>query len=465
MQTVSADPSPTRPNPIDRVWRLLTGQRAASLLLSLLALTLLVGLVLPQMPGELAQDDMAARWLAETGNRYGPLGRLLQAAGFFDIRHSAWLSGLLGAFAFIILLRLADSAGDSLRRLGQAAPAAWTGIARRWPLQSSLQLSGDLDAALDELGKDLRSEGWRVGTLIDDAGAHLSAERSALSLLALPALYAGLLLLLAGLWLGQVFGWQEAGLTLAPGEQTQLARDDQLSLSLIRQADGSQAVAAGPVDGPLTVRPFSARGSVRVQGITVRRTGEGLALVVDAASQSGDKIQLQRLEDQAALQYTLNLIFDQPRAERVFLAPSRQLAFSVVAFPALPERGFSGPTFLVQAFQVGRRDPLVNQFVEGDASLTIEGDRYDLQAGQYVTVRASRDPGAWVTAAGGLLALLSLLLSIWQPQGQLDLHLQRQRGGMISASASLRPSPLWREAERWLAAWSATYESGAERAS
>ena len=103
---------------------------------------------------------------------------------------------------------------------------------------------------------------------------------------------------------------------------------------------------------------------------------------------------------------------DQPRAEQLFLAPDSELVVSVVAFPALPERGFSGPTFLVQAFPAGQQAPITNQFIEGSADLAIGDAVYSLAAGHFVTVEVSRNPGLPLMIAGGGLALAAALLAL-----------------------------------------------------
>ena len=163
------------------------------------------------------------------------------------------------------------------------------------------------------------------------------------------------------------------------------------------------------------------------------------------------------MEAQNTAAPSLTLVFDQPRSEQVFLLPDRQLVFSIVSFPALPERGFSGPTFLVQAFRAGQRDPLLNEFVEGDASMGVGEDMLRLRPGQFITVDVSYDPARPLIWLGAALAVLGIALALWRPAGRLLLSVQRGRG-QVTVQASLDPSWSWRAASRWLAAWTATYD-------
>lgn len=443
---------PSSPHPVDRLYRFAAGDRALAVVLALTALALLLSLTVPQAPPETAQQS-TARWLAETASRYGDLGGVLQAAGLFDLWRSPWLWALLGLLAFVLLLRLGLAASDAWQRLRQPDPAALARQAQRWPLHAVVTLDNDVETAAAELADDLRSEGWRVTSAAADQGVHLVAERNAWGVLAGPLFYIGLLAALAGLWLGHWMGWREAGAVLPPGQPVRLSQDDTLTLAALPAQDGVlvQRDGAPPVEAA-----FSLLNTTRAAGVSVRRTGSGQALTVTARDASGSVLQLQPVDRRGPPQPSLTLVFDQPRAEQLFLAPASQLVFSVVAFPALPERGFSGPTFLVQAFPAGQQTPIANQFIEGNAQLAAGEALVSLAAGRYLTVDVSRNPGLPVIAAGGLLTLAAALLALWRPAGQLVLTTQRQRHG-AQVDARLRAAPLWRQAAHWLAAWSATY--------
>jgi hypothetical protein len=448
--------APSSPHPVDRLYRVAAGDRVLVVVFILTALALLLSVLLPQAPPETAQQS-TARWLAETASPYGSLGDVMRAVGLFDLWRSPWLWALLGLLAFTLLLRLGLAAGDAWQRLRHPDPAGVTREAQRWPLTSAVTLENRSEAA-SELVEDLRSEGWRIAREDTTAAIQVVAERSALGVVAVPLLYVGLLAMLAGLWLGQQAGWREAGVVLAPGQPARLSQDDTLVLTakLAPSGDSVDGIVVQR-DGQAAVeKAFSFLGTVRASGVAIRRTGVGQALSVTARDTTGGALQLQPVDRRSPPQPSLTLVFDQPRAEQLFLAPAKELVFSVVAFPALPERGFSGPTFLVQAFQAGRQTPIANQFIQDSADLAIGDAVYSLAAGGFVTVEASRNPGLLVTAVGGALALIAILLALWRPAGRLALTIRRQRHGP-EVIAHLHASPLWRQAPQWLAAWTTTY--------
>lgn len=455
--TAQTTPSAPASHPIDRLYRFAAGDRVLAVVLSLAALALLLALLLPQAPPAGAQQN-PERWLAETASRYGSLGSLMQSAGLFDMQHSPWLLALLALLAFVLLLRLGLATGDAWQRLRRADPVAAAQAAARWPLHAEMTLPGAVEPLAAELVHDLHSEGWRIVSVAEGDAVVASAERSVWGVLATPLLYLGLLTALAGLWLGQQTGWRQAGVVLAPGQSVRLSQDDTLVIGAL---PALATVAAERIsiqrDGqPAQERSFAWLGAARAAGVTVRRTGEGQALSASASDASGNAVLLQPVDRSGPPQRSLTLVFSQPRAEQLFLAPDNDLVVSVVAFPTLPERGFSGPTFLVQAFPAGQQSPIANQFIQDGADLVIDNVVYTLTTGRFVTVEVSRNPGLPLVLAGVALALAAAWLAIWRPAGQLALTVGRQRAG-ARVAIRLNAARFWRHAPQWLAAWSTTY--------
>lgn len=453
-QTTSPAPAP---HPIDRLYRFVASDRVLAVVLSLAALVLLLAVLLPQAPPTSAQQN-PERWLAETASRYGSLGSLMQSAGLFDLQHSPWLLALLGLLAFVLLLRLGLATGDAWQRLRRADPVAAAQVAVRWPLHAEMTLPGAIDPLAAELAHDLHSEGWRIVSAAEGDAVYVAAERSVWGVLAAPLFYLGLLAALAGLWLGQQTGWREASVVLAPGQSVRLSQDDTLVVAALPSpADTAAERISIQRDGqPAEERSFAWLGAARAAGVTVRRTGEGQALSASASDAAGNAVLLQPVDRSGPPQRSLTLVFTQPRAEQLFLAPDSELVVSVVAFPELPERGFSGPTFLVQAFPAGQQAPIANQFIQDGAELVIDNVVYTLTTGRYITVEVSRNPGLPLVLAGVALALAAVWLAIWRPAGQLALTIGRQRAG-VRVTVRLNAARFWRHASQWLAAWSATY--------
>ncbi len=469
---VTAQPSPLvqRTNPVDRLYRLAVDGRVLGALIALLALAIVAGLLLPQAPTTLTDVDALTRWESEVTSRYGSLGVVFRGADLFDLRNSAWFRILMAALAFVVLLRLGMALGDALKRLRHPDPAVAVAEARRWPVHATVELDRDSVSALTELSDDLRSEGWRVVSSATDSGAAIVAERSPWALAAQPIFYAGVALAIAGLWLGQLAGWREGGVALLPGQAVRLQHDSRLLLSLAADTPANDTLTVQSDNDTLASGSLSPSGRARVAGLTIHRTGQGQSLAVSARDQTGALLQIQSADQPSRAQSSLGLVFDQPRAEQVFFVPGRELVVSIVAFPTLPERGFTGPAFLVQAFQAGRRELVFNQFVEGDVELAVAGDTFQLRSGRFITVEVSRNPAMPLVIGGVALALIALSILVWRPAGRLAVALRstpespassgrkRAPSGVV-VDAKLDPAPFWRQASPWLLAWASTYDT------
>ena len=103
-------------SPLDGLWHWST--RPVLLLLVALATLALVllGLALPQLPGNLAGDATAtSRWLLNTVAQMGTPGDMLRGLGLFDVLASPLLRWLLLLLAALLLLQLGQQLGDALQ--------------------------------------------------------------------------------------------------------------------------------------------------------------------------------------------------------------------------------------------------------------------------------------------------------------------------------------------------------------
>ncbi|MCS6827966.1 MAG: hypothetical protein NZ553_15240 [Caldilinea sp.] len=93
---------------LDGLWRTFVEPRSLAVVGSLLMLFALFGVLLPQMPGQLRSEALAAdRWLTATAEGYGAFGGVLRRLGAFDVLHSPWFLGLLWIAFFLSLMQIA----------------------------------------------------------------------------------------------------------------------------------------------------------------------------------------------------------------------------------------------------------------------------------------------------------------------------------------------------------------------
>jgi cytochrome c biogenesis protein len=190
-----------RRRPLLRAWRQLTSMRTALLLLSLLALAAIPGTFLPQRglnPVKVAQFYSDHPHLAPT----------LDKLSLFDVFAAPWFAAIyLLLFISLIgcLVPRVRLHARALRRTPPAAPRHLLRLAaaRRW---DDVRRPGDVAAAA---AASLRAARWRVETRAEpDGGVTIAAEKGYLRETGNLVFHVALLVLLAGIALGGLFGYK-----------------------------------------------------------------------------------------------------------------------------------------------------------------------------------------------------------------------------------------------------------------
>jgi cytochrome c biogenesis protein len=176
-------------------WRRLTSMRTALQLLFLLAVGAVPGSILPQH-GQ--QDALVTKFI--NTHSYGPL---FDRLSLFDVFAAPW-------FAAIYLLLFVSLIGCLVPRIRlhvramRTPPPAPPRHFAKLPRSTTWETDATPAATLDVVRKALRRKGWRV--LVRDGG--LSAERGYLRETGNLMFHVSLMLLLAGVAMGGLFGWK-----------------------------------------------------------------------------------------------------------------------------------------------------------------------------------------------------------------------------------------------------------------
>ena len=417
----------SRPDILDTVWRLAISGTIRIVLLALLAFSLVVGSLLPQLPAAIAGDPAAAaanRWLTTSASHYGSWGSLLRTAGVFDIARAAWFRLLLTVLAFHLLLNAAES-----------AQTAYPVLTQRWPLLPSssgalqrgkTSLPPPLGAAADILQARLEARGAQV---LRDAGSESETAASLYAYRARPGVLGallwsiGALSILLGLFVSQARGWRTAELLLVPGVETPVGHETHLSLRLDRGAlpgAGAQLLILDHQDR-VTAQPFGPARPARLGTIFLHHTGDGPALVVEATDSRGRPVTVQSPAGGPSASDRSYLIFDRPQAERHLTIPDLDLALRVVAQGSPTPGEPSGEmSFAVEGYEVGTALPVIEALVGGDgATLSVRDGQIVLAAEQYSVLQAAHTPGVPWLLAGGLLVLVGVTLPLVWPTLQV----------------------------------------------
>lgn len=346
------------------VWLAATSQIVVAVLLLCVALSLMLTTWIPQAP---SPEVDYARWFSQVQARFGDATPAMRGLGLLNVT---------GSFGFRLLLALLS--GCLVLQLVEGAAGLWQGDEPLDPDGKWEQLSeGDLDELLD----DLRDENYRT---IDGSSCY-QVDRWPLADLSLLVVRTGALVVLGGLLLSQLWGWQVDGLVLQRGQQLSLpASNHWVGLN----DEGSELMhSAGAV------------GFIE---------GEGPGVAVRAVDEEGRTLRLQlTAEAEPSTELLVALTED-----RYFAVPEADL---IVRLRPLSETPYA--SLEVQAYRSPPGE-IVAELVTGDGGetdLTMEGVTLELAPAPYVEATVSRNPGRWTTAVGLVLLISGLLTNLMRP--------------------------------------------------
>jgi hypothetical protein len=423
----------SRTDLLDLFWRYGGGAYAAIGLALLLAVTLALAAIFPQQPAGLT-PTAAEVWLSTTAAGYGGLGPSLRALGLFQVFSGLWLRIVLGLLAYHCLLRLAAAVTTAWR--------AWRGPA--WSLPPA------------SLAAEMVTPPGTLAEITSRAAAILSAARYARPLTEQvppgylvvegtrrrpaaigPVLaYLGLLVLLFALFIDGMAGWTAGDVALAPGNAGTLPGQANLQVQL--------ESISGPNDRPTSTVLLTGAGgrAARTEvaqnrpafwgSLWLAERATGPALAVSGVDASGGPVLLQTSDAGGRAGQAANVLFTATQTEQVFAAPARNIAFRVVNYPALPERGIPEPVFLVEAYRGSDPAPVLSQLVREQTSLTLDNITYTFKPERHVVLALAYVPGAALLALGALLLLTGILLSFWWGGAKTWISLTERAGQALS---------------------------------
>jgi hypothetical protein len=333
---------------------------------------------LPQMP---EGDPVAhAQWLSRTQARFGDATSALQKLGLFSITSSIGFRAALALLAGCLSLRLIEC-GDRLRqnRAMTEPPGEWQKL---------------VHVHLPETVDQLRHQQYRVL----NASSIFQVDRwpwaDGFPLLT----HMGALLLLLGLFLACLWGWQFEGLIVQGGENVTL-----------------------PGTGKWVALDENARRETHSPGVRVFFEEHGPGVRASAADAAGRPLLLQHTpEADPAAYLTVAMTEDQ-----YFAIPEAQLVVRLTMQP-----GQTTETHTPVLVQVYRSPPgrLTSEaMMEGYVELTVEEATLKLASLPYARLTVSFNPGFWPTGAGLALSAAGILGSLIWPQRRFWLREESER--------------------------------------
>lgn len=378
----------TTRDPWRATWRFATSDGLLAVLLLGIAVGLTTTVWLPQTP--LADPAAYARWLSETQTRFGKATSTMQTLGLFALTRSFVFRALLSLLAGCLLLQLIESGN----RLEQNREIAEPG--KEWQALAGVCLSDVMD--------DLRRRHYRVLSTTSLLQADRWPWADLFPLLA----RGGGLLLLVGLLLTHLWGWQVKGLIIQSGERVTLPGTEKW----VALDDDAHTVTYSP-------------------GIMTFVEERGPGVQASATDSTGHSLSLQQTTDaDPVTQLTVALTEDQ-----YFAIPEAQLILRLAPQPGRVIAAHSPVLVQVYRSPPGRLE--TESVMEVETELTMGEATLELTSAPYARLTATFNPGLWPTAAGLVLLVAGPLGSAVWPVRRFWL---REEAGQAESTGDLLPA-------------------------
>ncbi len=382
--------------------------------LIVLSLLILVSFLTPQLPPYLTQPHEIDAWLLAT-RREVPLSTLWQRLGLFAVTRSPafqgtvlfslWLAWLHAFYALYLGLWPASPS-----HIPPVSPIAAEG-------GRVFQLNRNIDDVLDHVRAWASAHGLvveehpsyqesRFFTRLGRGGAYGSA-----------LFFLGVVLFLGGLFWGTTRGWTTPPIVLSPGQPWDIGHDTGVRVTLRGEGTTANGHASTlfliEVHGQktqTTVRAIPRGEAILVAGVSLRYLKTSLGVRVSASDPAGTPVPIQTPQGIAEREAILQ--FPTSGTERSVFLPMQGLQVRVVGYTALPERGYSGPVFLVQVLADGKSVPEVSTFLKQNTMMKVGGLQIHIDLVHQAQVQAAHYPGGNSRLAGTVLTLLGALIAI-----------------------------------------------------
>jgi cytochrome c biogenesis protein ResB len=401
-------------------------------------MVLLLVAFLPQAPDAAIEDPaQLARWLAQVRPRLGQATAPLFNLGLLSIRHAPWLRFILAGATLSVLIRLYGCV-EALREAQHPATVrAPGGLLANPETYHSEHTSSAPSEAIGELAARLRRRGYRVRVEADANGYALVADRPLAR--SGPALaHVGLLVLLLGAAWNAVAGWEQTGVTLAPGLAVTAGRGPMATLTLESTSAQGEAQITVQVGGAQSADQRLAPGATGWSGnLAIRLAKQGPAVQLSGSHADGAPVMLLAAPGATPVP-ALTLLITPERPEPAAFAPAQALALQAEAH--------SANTVRLRALRGNAGELVVEDEIAGRGTLTVDDVHYEVSVAPYASVDVTYQPGRFVLIGGGLLAGLGMFAwalyrprRVWaiatQEDGATVVKLADDRNPLVNAPA------------------------------
>jgi hypothetical protein len=412
-----SEESPTseavRLEPLSLAWRLFAAPETLIVLLGVLALVLLLGASIPQIP-DLGVDDPQA-WLAVQPGPWGQSGGLLYALGFFDIHNAFWFHLLLALTGLTLFVWFVESVDLAWRATGREGwtPIAFVSWGRHAP-KLHVSTRHSVEETLARIHDFLNQNGYSWSNVPGLPAPNLVAGRRKLLLWLAPVLFGTLLVVLVSLAIGGIRDWRSQDWQPAPGESRTVGHDKAYAVRLDafemeQDEEGRlrayQSEISWLEDGTVVSSSIVGVGRpAALQGVTVRQIGYVPAVTIRGRDGFGQPLAFQTGEEQGT-STEVEMSFPASSTQQVLLVSGHDL---ILAFAFEPLCAEGKPALHVARLDGAGNGQQALAVLYESGSLAVDALHVEVALDYRPILRADHRPAFQVVVGGMILAVIAL---------------------------------------------------------
>jgi cytochrome c biogenesis protein len=444
------------------LWNLFTSVKLTLGLLIALAITAILGTVIPQQEGAM-----------ELAERLSPgLVSLLSSLQLFDMYHSIWFRLIIGTLALNLIICSLDRFPAALKRF-QATPK----LDRSKPFDDlpshrNFSAAGKIDEVLTLTVGILKAKYKRIHQKESEEGIVLYAEKGRLSHLGVYLVHLSVLIILIGSIVGSLFGF-EAYVNIPEGESINKVRlrKSQVDRSLPFDVRCDRFLVEFYDNGaPKEYRSdlaFTADGKDALQGplrVNHPITFEGITFYqASYGSMPGNRAQISIRREGDPANATLEVEIERPydlpgrggqfmifeaRADFMKMGPAVQMAVRPPEGEEVRFWVFKNNDLIKERFPgFFERFPKFNPGAYKPYLFSLES----IEARYYTGLQVSRDPGVLLVWTGFFLIMIGLFMTFFTSHRSVWIQIAKTKRGLdvrVAGRANKNPVGIERELDR-----------------
>ena len=425
----------------EAIWDLLTSMRFSLVVMFGMAFLGLLGALIIQVPAGVEADAAAKTdWLAGVRPRYGGWTDVLDRLQIFNVFNSIWFRGLTAFLTISLIACMIQRAPGLWRTATKPRITVGDGFFAHARERDSIVVRGDADELTARTIAVLKRHHYRV-LAADDGAINLFADRFRWAPFGSLIGHLSIVLILAGVVVGSLFGFRDNGFVIAEGSTATVPTGEGLSLRLISFEDAYYSDTGAPSDYASDLVLFQdgrevARHTARVNDplrygdLSFYQSFYGPAAQMSVTSADGTVL----FSEGVALAWQTK---DDNRSVGTFTIPSEDLAVWIVGTWGGTDPLVKPGQIRVETYRASTGDPIDQQTIDQGVATTVSGLAFTFgRELQFTGLSVARDPGTIFVWIGSLLLIAGFTIGFSFPHRRLWARLVLRPNGVGTLSVA-----------------------------